>query len=126
MPLGVDGQNFVGGHSQYLAVHAGLVFHFQNTNGAARHDNAWNQGYGGDDQHIHRVTVATDGLGDIAIVGRVVHGRAHEAVHKNRASFFVDFVLNGVGVHRNFDNHIELVGGVFSGGDVIEGHEKIS
>ena len=119
LPLGVDGQDLVDRHCQHFAVLTGFVFHFQDADGAARHDHARDQGHRGDDQHVHRVAVAADGFGHIAVVGGVMHGRAHEAVHKNGAGGFVHLVFHRIGVHRDFDDHVEGIGDIFTRGDVV-------
>ena len=49
-----------------------------------------------------------------------MHGRTHEAVHKNRAGFFVYLVLDGVGVHGDFNDHIEGFRCFGAGGDVVQ------
>ena len=117
LPLGVERALLVNRHGQHFAIFTGFVRHLQNTNRAAGHHNAGNQGYRRDHQHVHRVAVTAQRLGNIAVVGRVVHGRAHETVHKQRAGLFVHFVLHGVGIHRNFDDHIEGLWNVLTRGD---------
>jgi hypothetical protein len=41
---------------------------------------------------------------------------------KKRARFLVDFVLDRVRVHRDFDHDVKGVGNVLAGGDLVEGH----
>lgn len=48
-----------------------------------------------------------------------MHRRAHEAVDKNGASGFINFVFHGVGVHRDFDDDVEFFWNFATGGDVI-------
>jgi hypothetical protein len=48
-----------------------------------------------------------------------MHGSAHESVDKNRACFFVNLVFDRVGIHGNFNDHIEFMWRVFAGVDVI-------
>ncbi len=119
LPLRVNGQNFVSGHCQHFAVFARFVFHFQDANGTARHHNARDKRHWGNHQHVNRVAVTTDGFRHIAIVGGVMHRRAHETVDENGASGLVDFVFHRVGVHRNFDDDVEFFGNFATGGDVI-------
>ena len=119
LPLGVERQNFVYRHGQHFAVLAGFVFHFQYSDGAAAHHHTGNERHGRDDQHIHRVAVAGNGFGHVTVIGRVVHGGAHEAVHEYGACFLVHFVLHRVGVHRNFDDHVEGVGHIFARGNFV-------
>ncbi|MOA67375.1 hypothetical protein D3C78_1945200 [compost metagenome] len=54
-----------------------------------------------------------------------MHGRGHETVDEDRARFLVHFVLHGMGVGRNFDDHIEGVGSILARGDFVEGHGDI-
>ena len=48
-----------------------------------------------------------------------MHGSAHETVNKNSACGFVDFVFHGIGIHRNFDDDVELLGNFAAWGDVV-------
>ena len=51
-----------------------------------------------------------------------MHGGAHEAVDEDRAGLLVHLVLHGVGVHRDLDDHVERVGDMLAGGDLVERH----
>ena len=51
-----------------------------------------------------------------------MHGRSHETVHKQSAGVFVDFVLDGVSVHRDFDDDVEGFRNFATGGDLVQGH----
>jgi hypothetical protein len=51
-----------------------------------------------------------------------MHGGGHEAIDKHCAGFLVDFVFDRRRVHRNFDDHIEIIGHIAAGGDSIEVH----
>ena len=126
LPLRVNGQDLVDGHRQHLAIVAGLILHFQDANGATGDDHARNQGYRGHDQHIDRIAVAGNGLGHVPVVGRVMHGGAHETINKDGAGSLVHFVLDRIGVHGDFNDHIERLGNVFASGDVVEGHGSFS
>ena len=122
LPVVVHGQDLGGGHRNDLAIHAGFVFHHQDTQGAASHDHTGMKGVRRDHQHVHRVTVARQRLRHIAVVRGVVHGRGHETVHEDGARFLVHFILDRVGVHRDLDDHIEGIGNVLAWGDVVERH----
>jgi hypothetical protein len=103
-------------------IHAGLVFHLQDADGAAGHDHAAGQGEGGQHQHVHRIAVTGQGLGHVPVVAGVVHGGAHEAIDKHAAGFFIDFVLDRVGIGGNFNHHVKGFRGIFAGGDFFERH----
>ena len=120
LPLGVNGQNLIGGHRQHFGVVARFVFHFQDANGSTSHHHTWDQGHRCDHQNVNRVAITADGFGHIPVVGRVVHGRAHESIHKNRTRLFVHLVFDRVGIHRNFNDDVEFVGGIFTRSDCIE------
>jgi hypothetical protein len=52
-----------------------------------------------------------------------MHGGGHETVHEHGARFLVQFVFDGVPVHGNFDDDIEIIGQVAPGGHTIQIHE---
>ena len=45
--------------------------------------------------------------------------RAHETVDKDGTRGLVYFVFHGVGIHRDFDDDVELFGNFVTGGDVV-------
>ncbi|MNJ00989.1 hypothetical protein D3C73_1604760 [compost metagenome] len=51
-----------------------------------------------------------------------MHGGTHEAIDEDRAAFLVDFVLDRIGIHRDFDDDVEIVRQVAAGRDVIQTH----
>jgi hypothetical protein len=51
-----------------------------------------------------------------------MHGGGHEAVDEHRAGFLVHLVLDRIGVHRDFDDHVEVVWQVVSGGYSVQIH----
>ena len=63
LPLCVKRAFFVDRHGQYFAVFTGFVGHFQNADGAAGDDDAWEQGDWGDDEDVDWVAVATQSFG---------------------------------------------------------------
>src|SRR5690606_42021034 len=73
-------------------------------------------------QDVGRVTVIRNGLGDIAVVGGVMHGSQHEAVYIYRSRLLIHPVLDGVGVHGIFVNAVEFVWHLGGGGDAAEAH----
>ena len=62
------------------------------------------------------------GMGDITVVTGIIHGGVHEAVDEHGARFLVHFVLHRVAVGGDFDDHIDLVGDVVTGGDTVQIH----
>ncbi|MPN56156.1 hypothetical protein SDC9_203842 [bioreactor metagenome] len=121
--LVVGRQQLLCGHSQNLAVDAGLVFHLQDADGTAGHDHTAGQGEGSHHQHVHGVAVASQGLGHIAVVHGVVHGCAHETVHEQAAGFLVHFVLHGSRVGRDFDDDVEDFRRRGAGGHIVQRHD---
>lgn len=113
---------FIHRHGEHLGIHAGFVFHLEHRQRAAAHYHAGIQRNGRDHQHIHRVAVVGKGVRDIAVVARVVHRGIHEAIDEDRAGFLVHFVFHRFPVHGNLDDHVEVVGQVFPGGDFIQTH----
>src|SRR5690606_37776653 len=87
-----------------------------------RADGDWHRRH---DQHVDRIAVAGDRARDVAVVARVVHGGHHEPVHEHRAGFLVDLVLDWLRVHRDLDDHVELVGSMATGADSIQIHAII-
>ena len=124
LPLGVDRQDLVDGHGQQLVVAAGLVVHFEHADRATGHHHARNERHGRDHQHVHRVSVICQGLGDVAVVAGIVHRRAHETVHEQGAGFLIHLVLDGVGIHRDFDDDVELFRGLGAGRNVVQAHTR--
>src|SRR3546814_3561088 len=57
-------------------------------------------------QYVYGVAIVGNGLRNIAVVARVVHGRQHEAVDEDGARVFIDFVLDRIGIHGDFDDEI--------------------
>jgi len=75
-----------------------------------------------DHQHIHRVAVGGQRMRDVAVVAGIVHRGTHEAVDENRAGILVYLIFDRFAVHRDLDDHIEVVGQTLSGWDVIQTH----
>jgi hypothetical protein len=51
-----------------------------------------------------------------------VHRGVHEAVDEDRAGFLVHLVLHRLPVHGDLDDHVEIVGEIFSGWNLIQTH----
>ena len=79
-------------------------------------------GYSGNGVNVYRVTVVRQGLRNVAVVARIVHRGAHEAIDKHRARLLVYFIFDRIGVHWDFDNDVEVVRQIFAGWDVIQTH----
>jgi hypothetical protein len=82
-------------------------------------------GWGREHQHVHRIAVVGDGVRDVAVVAGIVHGRRHEAVDEHRAGLLVHFVLDRIGIHRDFDDDVEVVGDVSPRGHAVEIHGRL-
>ena len=126
LPVRIDRQHFINRHGQYFGVLAAVIFHLQHTDRTAAHDNAGNQRERGDDEHVNRIAIAGDGMRHVTVVAWVMHGGAHEAVYKNCAGFFVDFILDRIGIHRDFDDNIKIVRQVTAGWYFVQAHQVLS
>ena len=113
---------FVDGYGKQLRVRPGLVGHFQQADGPAADHRTADEGYGCHHQYVHRVAVLRQGVGDIAVVARVVHGGVHEAVHEHRAGGLVHFVFYRIAVGRNFDDDVDVAGHIAAGVDAVKIH----
>lgn len=122
LPVLVDRQDLIDWNGQHFGVLAGFVGHLQHADSAATHYHAWDQREWGDHQHVDRVAVVGQGIRDVAVVAWVVHSGAHETVHEDGAGFLVHFVLDRIRVHRDLDNHVEIVRQVFAGRYFIQAH----
>ena len=118
----IDREDFIHWHGEHFGVATGFIDHLEHTNRAASHNHTRDQRKRRDDQHVNRIAIVGDGVGHITVVTRVMHGRAHKAIHENRAGFFVDFVFDRISVHRDFDNDIEIVRQVAPTRYFIEAH----
>src|SRR5690606_39247889 len=99
-----------------------FIVHFEHAQRTATHHGAHLDGERRDDQHVGGVAIVGQGLGDVAVVARIVHGGQHETVDKHGAGIFVDFVFDRVRVHGDFDNDIEVIRQLLAGRHAIEAH----
>src|SRR5690554_3742013 len=120
----VGGGQLVVGHGYQLGITAGFVFHVQHTNRTAADNAAGLQRVWSNNQHVQRVTVVGQGVRDKAVVGRVEHGRCHEAVNQQGAHVLVQLILDRGAVSRDFDSYVDVFRRVFASGDVVELHVR--
>ena len=92
--------------------------------GTAANNRAADQRIRGCHQHVHGIAVLAEAVRHIAVVARVVHGCAHEAIDENRAAIFVHLVLDRIAAQRDLDDHIEVVRHVLPRGHQIERHAR--
>src|SRR5690606_31246567 len=59
---------------------------------------------------------------NVAVVARVMHGGQHEAIDEYRTAFLVDFVFDGIRIHRDFDDDVEFFRRFLACGYSIETH----
>ena len=123
LPVVVHRQDLARGHRQHLGIAASLVGHLQDADWAAGDHHSRRQRKRRDDEHIHRVAIVGKRARDVAVVARVMHRRGHEAVDEDCAAGLVDLVLDRVGVHRNFNDHIELIGRFGPRRHFVQAHE---
>ena len=105
-----------------LGIFTGFVGHVQDAHRATANHGAGYHRVGGDNQYVQRVAVFGQGVGDVAVVGRIEHGGCHEAVYEYGVAVFVDLVLDRVSVGRDFDGHVDVFGEVFPGGNLSKIH----
>src|SRR5690606_24518926 len=115
----VRGIEFVDRHSQQLGIATRFVVHLQHTDGARTDHGANLYGERRHHQHVDGISIVGNGLGNVAIVAGIVHGRQHEAVDKDGAGVFIDFVLDRIGIHGDFDNYIEFIRQFIAGGYAV-------
>src|SRR5690606_36644014 len=65
---------------QELGVTTCFIVHFEHAQRTATHHGAHLDGERRDDQHVGGVAIVGQGLGDVAVVARIVHGGQHETV----------------------------------------------
>ncbi len=105
----VETADFLHRHSQHLGIGAGFIGHHQHAKRSATHDYARQQWYRGQHQHIDRITVFRQRMRNIAVVGRILHGRTHEPIDENSAAILIDLVFDRVALHRDFDDDVEII-----------------
>src|SRR5690606_5074808 len=72
--------------------------------------------------HVERIAVAAQRMGDEAVVSGVAHGGVEEAVDEQRAGLLVDLVFDRLAAKGDFDDDIEVVGRVLAHGDGVDIH----
>src|SRR5450830_1235897 len=55
-----------------------------------------------------------------------MHCSAHEAINENRAGFLVNFIFDRIGIHRDFDDDVEIVWQIAPGRYLIQTHGVLS
>ena len=117
--MAVHGENLVDRHRQQFGIAASLIFHDQHAQCSATDHRARVHRKRRDDQHIDRIAIVGNGLGNVAIVTGVMHGRGHEAIHKERSGLLVDLVFHGLGVGLDLNDHVEFIGQVLACGHIF-------
>ena len=112
-------------HGHDLGVHAAVVFHLQHAHRTAADDDARRQREGGHDQHVDRVAVTGDGVRHIAVVDRVTHRSAHEAIDEDGAAVLVHFELDRITLCGDLDDDVDVVRYILAGADQIETHDSL-
>ena len=105
----IDGRELVDRDRQQFFVTACLVDHFQHADWPAAHHDTRDQREWRNHQNIDRIAVVRQRVRNVAVVARIVHGRGHEAVDEQGACRLVQFILDGITVHRNLDNDVDVI-----------------
>src|ERR1700736_57005 len=74
------------------------------------------------DQHVHRIVIVGNGLRHVAVIGGVMHGRHHEAVHEQGARVLVYLIFDWISVHGDFDDDVEFVRDIVTGRYFADAH----
>ena len=73
-------------------------------------------------QHVDRVAVLRQGVGDEAVVAGIAHGRVQEAVDHEGARRLVHLVLDGLAADGHLDDDVDVLGRVDADGNGIDAH----
>jgi hypothetical protein len=76
-------------------------------------------------QHVERIVVLGQSLGDESIVGRVVDGGVENAVEFDQAAGLVELALHA-GAEGTFNDRLELARQLIAGSDVVPGMDHES
>ena len=97
-------------HADDLGVLAGLVVHVQHPDRPGCDPHAGIHRVLEQDERVERVTVAAQGVGDEAVVGRVGRGREQAPVEEHAARLVIDLVLVAAAT-RDLDHDVDAVVG---------------
>ena len=106
-----------------FGIFTGFVGHVQDADRTTADHGTGNHRVRGHNQHVQRVAVFGQSVGDVAIVGRVEHGGCHEAVDEYGVAVLVDLVLDRVSVGRDLDDHVDVFRNLFPGGNLSKIHD---
>ena len=71
-------------------------------------------------QHVERIVVFGEGLGDEAVVGGIVHGGVEHTIQLDQSADLVEFVLDARS-EGDLDDAVELLRQFVAGGHVMPG-----
>jgi hypothetical protein len=83
-------------------------------------DREWHDRLLAENEHVERIVVLGEGLGNKTIICRVIDGGVEDAVEADKAAGLVEFILHA-GAERDFDYAVELLGKLVAGSYVVPG-----
>ena len=124
--VAVNRREFIYRYGQQFFVGTCLVGHLQHADRPTTHHDAWNQRIWRHHQHIDGIAVAGKRPWNVAVVAGVMHRRRHEAVDEQSTGRLVQFILDRVTVHRDFDNDIHIIWHIAASINAIKIHGGFS
>ena len=103
---GVTPTRFAVMDTQNLCVATSVVGHPHHTDGANMNPTAGESGILGEHQHIERIAVLRQGVGDESVLGRIGRGRKEATIKADSTGLVVDFVLIAA-TAGDFDDDID-------------------
>ncbi|MNL42259.1 hypothetical protein D3C87_1647030 [compost metagenome] len=105
-----------------FGIAAAVVGHVQDADRTGADYRTWSNRVRGYDQHVEGITVVSQGVRDVTVVGRVEHWGGHETVNEQAIAVFVDFVFDRRVVGRNLDRDVDVVRQVFASRNLAVAH----
>jgi hypothetical protein len=109
-----------GGNGDYFVIGIARVDHGHETDHSGVHEGERNHRFLTEHQNIEGIVIFGERLRDEAVVRGIKDGGVKNTVHADYSTGFVELILN-VGVKRDFDDGIELVGNLVAGTQVVPG-----
>jgi hypothetical protein len=90
-----------------LVILLALINHRHQTDGAGVNDGQGDHSLLAQHQHIQRIIIFRQSLGNEAVVRRIVNSGVEHAIHLDEPTVFVQFIFDA-GARWNFDNGVKL------------------
>lgn len=99
-----------------------LVFQIEDADGPGTDNAACNERAASDHQRIQRVAIWAQGVRHETVIGRIAHRCVENAVDKQRAGIFVEFIFHRFAAGGHFNNDIKVFGRIAAGRDLVDTH----